>query len=143
VNRYIENILVLSSLLILYVVLQPPHLVLLRVVVGVLLLIAVPGGALIRMLNVRFSDDLFYGYSSITGLSLQLIFIGFGYMLWMSVFNMFIYTLIATAMFLALLSVKVRLLTVLRDLYLSFRKPTSILYIAAIVLSLYYILGFS
>ena len=142
-NRYIENILVLSSLLILYVVLQPPHLVLLRVVVGVLLLIAVPGGALIRMLNVRFSEDLFYGYSSITGLSLQLIFIGFGYMLWMNVFNMFIYTLIATAMFLALLSVKVRLLTVLRDLYLSFRKPTSILYIAAIVLSLYYILGFS
>jgi len=143
VNRYIENILVLSSLLLLYVVLQFTYLVPLRIVVGVLLLIVVPGGALIKMLNVRFPEDLFYGYSAITGISLQLIFIGFGYMLWMNVFNMFTYTLLATAMFLALLSVKVRLLTVLRDLYLSFRKPISILYIAAIVLSLYYILGFS
>ena len=141
-NRYIENILVLSSLL-LYVMLQFAYLVPLRIVVGVLLLIVVPGGALIKMLNVRFSEDLFYGYSAITGLSLQLIFIGFGYMFWMNVFNMFTYTLLATAMFLALLSVKVRLLTVLRDLYLSFRKPISILYLAAIVLSLYYILGFS
>lgn len=143
VNRYLENILILFSLLLLYITLQFIQLSSLCMIIGVLIFIVIPGGVLIRILNVNVPNDLFYGYSAIIGLSLQLVFIGFGYMAWMNIFNMQIYVLISTLIFLALSLTKIRLISVLKDLCLSFRKPISILYIVSITLSLYYILNFS